>query len=233
MRKIGVLLVCVSLCLAACGKQGKGEFITQKHDFNSFNKVQFDGSTIVNISASSQFYVDVIAQENIHDILKVEVKNDVLYLGLKPGKNLNSNTKVTFNVFGNNLVGIANTGSGILKADELALSPTLQVVSTGSGMLEFGGMFTQLNVENTGSGKVLGQGLADKITMNSTGSGEILAFDLPCSDADITSTGSGLVQLKANNTLKVTITGSGNVLYKGNPVITSTVTGSGKVIDAN
>ncbi|MEO1712969.1 MAG: DUF2807 domain-containing protein, partial [Bacteroidota bacterium] len=70
-------------------------------------------------------------------------------------------------------------------------------------------------------------------TVTVSGSGTYQGFNIIADNYIVTLSGSGNIELTANDALNSTISGSGFVLFQGAPVITSVISGSGLIVDAN
>lgn len=227
-------LVSLVLFLSSCTKKlvGTGPSITKTYSVSAFSGVDLAVDAEVIYVLDSVYKLEITAQENVHDLLKIKNQSASLNIGFKTLVNL-------------------------IKHDPIKIlihAPMIQHVEvSGSGSVHTVGQFksSEFNANVSGSGRVdIDYIQADKLDVNISGSGSIRIFAGESNRADthisgsgkvemtghlseyvITHTsGSGLTKLWAEKTLTATISGSGDVYYKGNPAIETHISGSGKLI---
>ncbi len=125
------------------------------------------------------------------------------------------------------------SGSGDIISENFFAIDDLELVLSGSGLIDLGIEADDVKASISGSGDIILEGTADDLDFNISGSGDIKAFNLSANTASVHISGSGDAEVTVSDALNVRISGSGDVYYRGNPSIDKTVTGSGGVIDAN
>ena len=90
-----------------------------------------------------------------------------------------------------------------------------------------------LEIGIMGVGDVSVFGTTDQLEINSEGVGNVRAFDLISSICEVNLTGTGNVEVTAEDELEANISGAGNISYKGTPIIEANISGSGVLINAN
>ena len=155
------------------------------------------------------------ADENLIDIFEIEVREGMLYVGIKRGFGYSSRVKIVVTVSSPELNSVKINGSGDFKIkDVLRTDGDFSVAMNGSGDFEA----DAIKCKN--------------LISHINGSGDIEVNDLTASAADIKINGSGDVTLECREVGAVTakVNGSGDVDIYGNVAsVSSKVNGSGKV----
>ncbi len=220
MKKI-LLLSLTALSVLACsfvvsGKhiKGNGVKVEKSYDLSAFNAIKINGPTDVVFSQGPQSVV-LTADENLIDIFEIEVREGMLYVGIKRGFGYSSRVKIVVTVSSPELNSVKINGSGDFKIkDVLRTDGDFSVAMNGSGDFEA----DAIKCKN--------------LISHINGSGDIEVNDLTASAADIKINGSGDVTLECREVGAVTakVNGSGDVDIYGNVAsVSSKVNGSGKV----
>jgi len=230
---------------------GKGSLTSETRDIKDFDEVELDISADVVLHYDSVFKVEVKAQSNLLAEIKTEKRGNRLVI--ESSECFRGTPTITIEVYLPKLRAVTLNSSGHIsssdrfKADALALTiagsgditldadaNTLTNNISGSGDLIWNGKSAYVETNISGSGDFNWEsGAADEYFVNIAGSGGTYSFNAPVKSADIKVSGSGNIEVNAEENLKVNITGSGNVYYKGKPSISVNITGSGKLEDRN
>lgn len=215
MKRITISIYILLFTLTACTKdsvEGSGLPISENRNVALFTKVSTEGVFEVIITQGNSQSVEIIADDNIIQLVKTEVVDDELRLYLDDRNYKDIRLKA--NIVVERINGIKNTGIGdvmISNVDESA----------------------NFNVSNSGTGNITIIGNAESLPLQNEGDGKFNGFQFAMADCNVEIIGSGDSEVHATSTLNVAIEGSGDVYYKGTPAIEANISGSGKVIDAN
>lgn len=201
----------------------------EMRDVSSFKEVHLNGSMDVEITVGGSQSVKVIADSDIIDHVRTEVRGDTLKLDMDRGSYRNIKTmRVLITVPA--LTGAEVHGSGDLyvtgaKSDRFGLG----VQGSGDAVFK-DATLGKLDIELQGSGDVHIEGSCDQIKVEVQGSGDVEATKMKCKSADVSVHGSGDVAVFASGSIDVSIHGSGDVSVQGSPdKVNSKVRGSGDV----
>ena len=241
--KQGILIVIsiLSITLFSCindkpRTEGEGTVTTRVLSVSDFSGVDLTFANNVTIKQGDIQEVKATGHPNIIDKISTSVSNDIWKIGLENGWYRNYDLSIEITI--SNLDRLELSGSGNLVVNDFINQNTLDIVISGSGNInlrEFEGS-KNLNVNLSGSGDFKAN--KDIITLNdltveNSGSGNYLGFEISSNNVTIISSGSGICEFTAVNSLNAMISGSGNVYYEGIPSIKQNITGSGKLINAN
>lgn len=195
--------------------EGDGNTTTKSFNLADFDSFFTDGSWEVNLVYGTTSSVSATGDANVIERLNLTVSNGQLNIDLEEG--CHSNFDLTIDIQSPSIIAIENDGSGNIN------------ISGNNTML------TNLDITSSGSGNTTANSAMSVTTLqiNNSGSGNLNLFDIDSNDATVSVSGSGIVEVTAQDNLDCTISGSGNIFYKGQPTISQNITGSGDVIDAN
>jgi Putative auto-transporter adhesin, head GIN domain len=245
MKKINILFAALAIgffLFGACNSgrfvEGKGEIKSKTVPVPSYSKMICDISSDINIHVvpTTNNSVLIKAQNNILELIKLEVKEDELFISYKEDVNIKTSETVVIELNPTTLSSLKILGSSDAVIDGSLVSEKLTCSLMGSGnILCKGATIGKLDAMLAGSGNIkFEQCTAQKARYAINGSGDIGAYDVVAGDADLAITGSGNIEANVVKAIDATITGSGDISYKGGAnVVRSAVTGSGKIEKAN
>ena len=201
----------VLLVLSACSTvTGSGQVVTETRQVSGFTAVDLSGSGEVIIEQGDTESLTIEADDNVQPRLTSEVSGSTLKLGKKRGFTINTQNPIRYRVTVEDLTGVAVSGSGSVRAQDMTLR-MLAVDISGSGTVEISGSVVEQDIDVSGSGKYLAADLqSEKVTADIAGSGE--------------------VTVTVSRELIVDISGSGTVTYSGDPSVEESISGSGRLI---
>lgn len=235
MKKISLSFLFIALMafFSSCEKVvGDGPVVQQQISLTGFSKLSVAVQSRVNYTISPVYKVEVMAQQNIIDVLRIDKTGDELTVKLKPGVWLKNNTDIIINISAPDLKAVNLSGSANVLVSGPLAGTHLDLKVSGSGNLEV----QQVTLTDQLTGNVSGSGSITVFTgstinenLKVSGSGNINLTGVQAGKANTDISGSGNIKVKVSQTLDAHISGSGSVYYMGSPVITSHVSGSGGV----
>lgn len=253
LRNIVLLLVLASsFVFTGCDldeicERGKGTRVTEEIFLPEMTGLNLSIAADVYLTQDSVQKVEIVAQENIIDLLKLDVDNDgvwkidfegcvrkisevEIYVSVKDLESLKisgSGDIVGQNRFDVEDLDLKISGSGSIQLDYDAAYVTSAI--TGSGTITSDMTATSVESKISGSGNVSMKGTTDDLDHRVTGSGDFKGFDLIAQHVYVKISASGDAEVHAEQSLEVDISGSGTVTYSGSPQVTTNITGSGNV----
>lgn len=209
----------------------------EKRTVEAFDAVEVSGAIELIITQSDEQAV-AISAERPEDIARIstEVRNGVLYIHYKDGKNW---WQDQWNTMGRRFRAyvsapafrsIASSGSGSVRVEGTLKSEDLTVSLSGSGNIEGRIEAESLELTQSGSGNVKLQGKIVNADVRCSGSGNFRSEGLVMDMCDIAMSGSGNADITVNKELSARVSGSGNVRYRGTGLIRDMrISGSGKI----
>lgn len=202
-------------------------------DVKNFNGVAAGGPINVIITLGNTESCRFEGDAEAISTLITEVKGNILII--RPQNSWTSwehkyeNKKITAYVTTKTLTSLTMSGSGNMSVKGNINAKTLSTTLSGSGTITANANVDDFNGVISGSGKLNITGSADDARVVISGSGNFSGKGLSVRDFSTTVSGSGNIDIKADNTIKAVISGSGNINYSGNATVEKTVIGSGRV----
>lgn len=222
------------LSLYSCTKKlvGTGNSITKDYSLSDFSSIRLSIDADVNYIYDSIYRVEIHAQENVQDVMKVEVKSGELHIGMKNMINFVKYNPIKVTIHSPHLNGIDISGSGSFHSIGMFESSILETKISGSGDITIDYIkVDNFDIQISGSGSVkINGGESNKFNSRISGSGKLEMPMHKTIEATTNTSGSGKTIIWVEDVLNVTISGSGNVYYKGTPAINMKISGAGKLI---
>lgn len=236
IMKITFALMALVISFSSCKKViGTGPIETETRDISGFTSINLSIDADVHITQDSVYYVEVMAQNNILDILRTNKSGNELCISYKPSTVVKSTEDVVLNIHMPTINGIEVSGSGSVNAAQSISTNTIDCNISGSGKINLNSMVAQqINTKISGSGKIsINGGTTENMDCKISGSGDLYCSSLTAQHVNTQTSGSGTHKVYAVQMLDAEISGSGNVYYRGNPTVHSSISGSGKLIHEN
>ena len=188
---------------------GSGNVITETRQVSGFERIRFRGSGRLIVDQTGVESLTIEAEDNIVPLLRSDVENGVLILGLRPGTRIVAYKPIIFRLTVRQLTGIDASGSGSTEVNGL---DTPRFVFDGGG---------------SGNARLAGKSGSQEVSLS--GSGEYDAEMVTSRTATVRVSGSADVVMNASDSLDVEVSGSGEVRYVGDPRLSQRISGSGSV----
>ena len=166
------------------------------------------------------------ASKSDRDMIKVEVKEGILHIGLDKGWKWNSgNKKLKAYISFKQIDKLTVSGAcdvfiaGILKADELTINQS--GASDLKGKLDV----KKLTVDISGASDILVSGVATQLNVEASGASDFKGFDLVTDYCDVRASGASGIRITVNKELSAHASGASDIKYKGEGLIRDLKTG--------
>lgn len=230
--KLSYVVAVMAISLSAC-VNGKGDIVVQNYEISGFTKIDHGIKGDVVLVKDVNQFVEVHAQQNIMDILKMENDGGTLKIRTKGGKSIGNYEELTFYVHMPVVEYVKIGGKGTVVGNNVT-GNKFSCRLTADGQLTLTDIDADfVEVTATGAGLVTLKGDSKKTEIGVGSTGRIECFELSSDDCEVQLKGNGYIKVLVNNNLKIFLSGNGTVSYKGYPNINPTVTGNGIIQNAN
>ena len=231
-----VIVLALAFSLSSCitikvdSVKGSGNVITQSFEVGDFERLNFSGIGRIELTQGSSTSLEVEAEENIINALKIETTGNKLHIGMKRGYfNIVPTRDIIFRLTVTDLDKIDLTGAGAVVCDSFE-TEKLSIESSGLGSIDMDIVAEDFEVSISGAGKVSMAGKVDTQKISISGVGNYSAKDLVSRVCEIDISGAGKAGVNVTETLDITMSGVGNIEYVGNPSISQNISGVGGTI---
>jgi len=229
-----MLLSATMLSFISCKKEvvGEGPVVTQERPVTNFTAIDLRMAGDVYYKQDANRKLEIIAQQNILDMLETYVSDNKLVIKFNGGSDYHSSDQVRINISGPDVNRFGLTTSGSIHCINNLELAGLSLNITGSGSISLMQVATH-NIEaiNNGSGNITAiGGSADTENLKTSGSGKIDLVNISAKNITAKIAGSGSIKVKAADHLDATVEGSGSIYFTGYPAVSSHIYGTGHLI---
>lgn len=225
-----LVLFIITATLSAC-VNGKGDVVIKTYDVSGFSKIDHGVKGDVILVNDVNQYVEVHAQENILDILKIENDGNTLKIRTKSGKSIGKYEELTYYVHTPLIDQVTIGGKGTVTGSDITGTGNFTCKLSADGQLKLDEMdATNVEVVISGAGSVTLNGTADYSDLGVGSAGTIDCYGLTSKECRAELKGNGIIRTYVQNKFTVYITGSGTIYYKGDPTLDKHINGSGILV---
>lgn len=237
MRSVTIFLFILSAITTSLAQ------VTKKNlELPAFKSIYVNSNYTVYLKQSNKQEVSVEALMDIYEATEIKVEDGILMINVErkpdaPNKSLwakiddiklNPTMKVYVSMQDVNVLQV--NGRGKIISENSIASDDLEIGLTGSGSIDIDVKGKKLTTNLSGSGSISLKGYATSNKINLSGTGILNAFNCELENVNIRVGGSGIAEIKVNETMEAYVMGSGSVKHKGNTKkVTKKVYGSGSV----
>jgi hypothetical protein len=202
--------------------------VDEKKNLGYFNKINLSGIGDLYIKQSAEESFTVEAEDTILPLIKVYVKDKVLFLDLKDASS-HTQANIKYYLTIKDLQSIDSFSSSTIYLSEGFNGDTLNISLNSLGEANIKVNVKTLNVKIEGGGKLQARGVANELGLIIKGAGEFDGSQLQGKTGVLTIDGTSLAKTDVSDSLSITATGDAKIMYCGSPVITRQISGKGTV----
>ncbi|MFC2139836.1 head GIN domain-containing protein [Bacteroidota bacterium] len=193
-----LIFALIGLSLVGCrlwGVRGSGHLEREVRDVEDFNEIDVGGAFNVDINVSDDYYLEIIADDNLLQYITTRVKGRKLII--EERKDLNPRRDIKIKIGVPNLERLESSGANDIWADGIN-EDSFEVGMSGAGSIE-----------------LLGD--VNKIWIEISGAGSIDARKLYAKDAKVYISGAASAEVYASESLDAEVSGVGSIEFYGDP----------------
>ena len=194
---------------------GDGNVVSVKRKVPGFDGIRVSTGIDVFIKQGASEALKLEADENLHEVIKTEVRNGTLNIYSEVNIRRAKSKKVYVIYKDLNRLRISSagdiTGVNTLKTDELEIS----LSSAGDLDLDVEAREIDISISSSGDARITGS--ADYLKADLSSAGDLNAFDLKTRKCRINVSSAGNAKINVSEELNATASSAGDIYYKGNP----------------
>ncbi len=215
---IAVLIITTS-SIASCQFRktvyGDGDVVKKERSTENFTGVKVSTGIDVYLSQGDNLSITVQADENLHEYISTEVRNDVLHVFTDANIRRAEMKRVYVTAKDIKYLSTSSAGDIIgetpVRTDDLILN----VSSAGDIKLEV--FADNVEVDISSSGDVTLSGEADSLEGDLSSAGDLNAYNFIVREAELNVTSAGDADIYVTERLNARASSAGDINYKGNP----------------
>jgi hypothetical protein len=223
MKNLRILMITIiTLSFFACTQgqirktvTGDGNVVTKERQVRNFTGIKVSTGIDVYLKQGNNEAVSVEADENLHEYLITEVKDDVLNIYTDANIRKAERKRVYVTMREINSIRTTSAGDVIgessLKCDRLELSAS----SAGDIKIDVNAKVIKANISS--SGDVTLSGEADMLDADLSSAGDLNAYNLKVREADISASSAGDADVNVTEKITARASSAGDINYMGNP----------------
>jgi hypothetical protein len=217
MKKL--LTLCVALALSwACGGSdhgicsnvvGSGNLVTESRAVTDFAAVEVSAAAHLVVEQTGGESLSVTAEDNVLPLVRSEVRNGRLILGLEPNAGVTITREILF---------------------RLTVRDLAEVEASGATRVEMRGVDSaELTLRFSGASSVSARGAVDRAILTLAGASHCEAPELRTRVLTATVSGASYALVRASDFLEANVSGASVLEYLGDPRLGTSVTGGSLV----
>jgi len=209
------------------GISGDGNVVTETVDVDGFTGVHASSGIDVNIS-QGDFYVEVEADENLHEVIIVELDGNMLRIDSE--QNIYKAKSKVVNVILPELTDIKISSAGDITAMTGFDCQDVDIDISSAGDLDIELDAKDVKVSISSSGDCDISGTAVSLDARLSSAGDLDAAELIADFVDVSVSSAGDASVYANEEIKMSASSAGNIYYHGDAeVLKSHTSSAGKI----
>lgn len=214
MKNITILIYFIFIGLTSCrftGVKGDGDLLTKSRNVDDFEKIDISGNFKVEIEAGKPKNLDVIAENNLQDYIKIYVKRNTLFIStiknLKPTEDLRIEISIPY------LNGIECSGVNDVYAKGID-SDIFYIDLSGAGTINIKGKTKKLKIDVSGAADLSAEEfITENIKIEVSGAANASVYASESCIADVS--GAGFIELYGDaKDVNMNVSGAGSMKRK-------------------
>jgi hypothetical protein len=226
--KISALLI-LFLSTTSCffdGVKGNGNVVVKNRSISSdFVRIKASGGIDVYLTENGETSLVVEADENLHDLIKTEVKNGTLYIGSK--KSIWSARAKKVHVSIEKLIELEVTSGAEVTTENTLHADDLKIIATSGAEFNLHLKVNNLDCKSSSGSDVNIDGKANNFNVSSSSGSDIDAYGLETSKCIAKASSGSNIKVYVNKSFDGHASSGGNIHFKGNPEFVNSSDSSG------
>lgn len=232
MRKSAFILILGTLFLHSCvidlfheSIYGKGPVETRERETGNFTGLRVSSGIDVYLTQGNKTEVQVVADENLHQVIRTEIRGNDLRIYSDANIKKAKSKKVYVTCTNLKEVGISSAGDVLgknkIETDRLDIS----LSSAGNLDLEVEAGHIVCSISSSGDAHL--KGTVDELFASLSSAGNLDAYELIAKKCEITVSSAGDAKINVTEELEASVSSAGDVHYMGNPKVKNIRSSSG------
>ncbi len=226
--KISALLI-LFLSTTSCffnGVKGNGNVVAKNRSISSdFVRIKVSSGIDVYLTENGETSLVVEADENLHDLIKTEVKNGTLYIGSK--KNIWTARAKKVHVSIEKIVELEVTSGAEVTTENTLHADDLKIIATSGAEFNLHLKVNNLNCESSSGSDVNIDGKANNFNVSSSSGSDIDAYGLETSNCIAKASSGSNIKVNVNKSFDGHASSGGDIHFKGDPEVVNSSDSSG------
>lgn len=199
------------------GIEGSGNIVSRTLDVDGFTAIATGWGSELTVRQGDDYRVELRADDNIMEILRVELRDEQLRFDFPPGERTIRNATIEIDIVMPMLERLdLSGGSGAEVAMDLRDGSFRADLSGGSELTGTLGA-ERVRLEGSGGSRFRLQGRTSVVEADGSGAARFYLFDFPTTRVDADLSGGSVLEADVSEELRVDASGGSTVRYEGSP----------------
>ncbi len=209
--------------------KGSGQVTSEIHNLDGFDAIRAGGIFQVFVRSGEDWHVEVTADDNIHQYLNVRVSGNALRLETIGGTNFSPATKIHVHVSMPELTSVRASGASSVYVETPLDQQQLLVNTSGIARVYVDAWLSELEVISSGTSKVHFGGYAHSALLTNSGMSNFGGEEFACEHVVVRLSGTSSARLKAHDGVKGRLSGMSTLYLSGQAGVRVSTSGMSRV----
>ena len=213
-----VLFIVISA--GACGQlrktvYGDGDVVRKDRTAGSFSGVKVSTGIDVYLSQGNDMSIEVQADENLHEYILTEIRNDILHV--YTDANIRRAEMKRVYVTMKEIDYLSTSSAGDIIGETPIRTDDLKMNASSAGDIKIEVYAKNVEIDISSSGDITITGEADMLEGDLSSAGDLNAYNFKVREADLSASSAGDADINVTERLRARASSAGDINYKGNP----------------
>ena len=213
-------VLCIAISACADGQfrktvYGDGNVVKKERSAGLFSGVKVSTGIDVFLSQGDKMSLSVEADENLHEYILTEIKDDVLHVYTEA--NIRKAEMKRVYVTMKEINYLSTSSAGDLIGETPVRTNDLKLNASSAGDIKLEAYAKNVEVDISSSGDITLTGEADILGGDLSSAGDLNAYDFKVREADLSVSSAGDADIYVTERLRASASSAGDINYKGDP----------------
>jgi len=228
MKKAAIIIAIVAVVAVICTVliirvwpgvlTGSGNLETEEYTFTNFTRVEINGDFEFEVRQSSSYSIDVTADDNVMDYVRVSQDGQTLKIRLATASFLRLGT-LRVSVAIPQLHGLTVSAASHGTVSDFSSTEDLDITVSGASRVTGDITAGDIEFDVSGASTIQLEGSADDMIAAVSGASTCNLGDFTVNDADVNVSGASTGTINLNGRLDANVSGASTLLYIGDPIM--------------
>jgi hypothetical protein len=204
--------------------QGDGNIVELTRDIGNFEQLKVVGNFHVNYTQDGATKLTLSADENLHELIETEVRNNELNIRQKA--RISSKDRFKIELSSPSLTNVEASASARFISRNKVVSDRLSLLANAGAHMEIEGDFQTLDADQNAGAKIILRGTARNLNIETNAGGSVDATEMEANQVTVSANAGASARVNAKE-LNASANAGGSVWYIGEPVMKNISTSAG------
>ena len=220
LKYFTIVLICLSMTACLNGQfrktvYGNKKVVTRERQARDFTGIRVSTGIDVYLRQGNNPKLTVEADENLHEYIITENRNDVLHV--YTDANIRSAERKRVYVTMKDITSVGTSSAGDVIGETPVKTESLRLSASSAGNIKLEVYADRIKADISSSGDITLSGEADILEASLSSAGDLNAFNLTVREADISASSAGDADITVQEKLTARASSAGDINYRGNP----------------